>query len=218
MAKSKYYAVRMGRSPGIYKSWEEAKKQVERFAGAQYKSFPSEEEARAYMEAGGQKKEASGTEDFNAKVEAEIRALREDELIAFVDGSYTEEVEGSPRYSFGAVLIGRDFRKELSGSYTNFDYLEARNVAGEIEGVKQSVLWAIEQRKKKLLIYYDYQGIESWAIGEWRTNKKLTREYAEFFKEKSKHISISFCHAKAHSGILYNERADELAKNALYSG
>lgn len=217
MAKSKYYAVKAGRVPGIYESWTEAKKQVERFAGAQYKSFPTKEEARDYLGGASQKKTASNTKDFNTKVEAAIRVLEEEDLIAFVDGSYTEEVEGSPRYSFGAVLIGKGFVEELSQSYADPDYLEARNVAGEIEGVRRSVAWAIERGKKKILIYYDYQGIESWACGEWKTNKKLTREYARFIEEKSKQISISFCHAKAHSGIVYNERADELAKNALYS-
>ena len=48
MAK-KYYAVRVGKVPGIYQTWDECKKNVHGFPAAEYKSFMSMEEAKAYM-------------------------------------------------------------------------------------------------------------------------------------------------------------------------
>lgn len=39
--KDKYYVVWNGHRPGIYESWDEAKKQLTNFKGAQYKSFGS---------------------------------------------------------------------------------------------------------------------------------------------------------------------------------
>jgi len=48
MAK-KYYAVRVGHNPGIYVTWSDCEVQVKGFPGAQYKSFPTEAEAKAYM-------------------------------------------------------------------------------------------------------------------------------------------------------------------------
>lgn len=48
MAK-KVYAVRIGRTPGIYNTWDEAKSQVDGFKGARYKSFASMDEAKAFM-------------------------------------------------------------------------------------------------------------------------------------------------------------------------
>ena len=45
MAKKKYYAVQVGRIPGIYGTWDECKAQIEGVSGAKYKSFPSLEEA-----------------------------------------------------------------------------------------------------------------------------------------------------------------------------
>ncbi len=51
MAK-KVYAVKKGRVPGIYETWEEARSQVDGFAGAVYKSFPSREEADAFLVSG----------------------------------------------------------------------------------------------------------------------------------------------------------------------
>jgi ribonuclease HI len=45
MPQKKYYIVWKGLAPGIYDSWEEAKKQVDGFEGALYKSFPTKEDA-----------------------------------------------------------------------------------------------------------------------------------------------------------------------------
>ena len=44
-AKQKYYVVWRGFKPGIYRTWEDCKKQVTGFDHAQYKSFTSLEEA-----------------------------------------------------------------------------------------------------------------------------------------------------------------------------
>ena len=44
--KNKYYVVWKGKKPGVYTSWEECKKQINGFEGAQYKSFLSESEAK----------------------------------------------------------------------------------------------------------------------------------------------------------------------------
>ena len=48
MAK-KIYAVRIGRKPGLYDTWDEAKAQVDGFAGARYKGFTDRAEAEAFM-------------------------------------------------------------------------------------------------------------------------------------------------------------------------
>ncbi|XP_030044625.1 ribonuclease H1 isoform X2 [Microcaecilia unicolor] len=47
-----YYAVRAGREPGVYRTWEECKEQVNRFHSARYKKFPTEEEAWAFVNSG----------------------------------------------------------------------------------------------------------------------------------------------------------------------
>ena len=98
---------------------------------------------------------------------------------------------------------------------TNKERLKKRKVAGEIEGVKQATLWAIENQKKKIKIFYDYTGIEKWAIREWKAKNEITQEYVDFIDEKLKLINIEFEYTKAHEGIIYNEKVDELAKKAL---
>ena len=42
---AKFYAVKIGRKPGIYLTWDECKQQVDKFKGAVYKSFNSKDEA-----------------------------------------------------------------------------------------------------------------------------------------------------------------------------
>ena len=45
----KYYAVRNGRRPGVYKSWAECEAQTKGFPGAIFKSFASEEDAKRFL-------------------------------------------------------------------------------------------------------------------------------------------------------------------------
>ena len=115
----KFYAVRNGRVPGIYETWPECETQVKGYPGAVYKSFKSRDEAEAFLEGaslgeGGTSDGASlkassisaaplTADEINDEVEDKIAALKEDELIAFVDGSYDAANVTS---GFGAVIIG----------------------------------------------------------------------------------------------------------------
>ena len=47
----KFYAVKNGKTPGIYDTWDECKENVSGFPGAEYKSFKTLEEAKEFMEA-----------------------------------------------------------------------------------------------------------------------------------------------------------------------
>ncbi|XP_056150237.1 ribonuclease H1 isoform X1 [Lampris incognitus] len=50
MAKGKFfYAVRKGAKPGVYKSWDECKSQVDKFPHAIFKKFASEKDAWAFV-------------------------------------------------------------------------------------------------------------------------------------------------------------------------
>ena len=45
----KYYAVKVGRIPGIYLTWSDCEKQVKSYGGAKYKSFSSKSEAEDFL-------------------------------------------------------------------------------------------------------------------------------------------------------------------------
>lgn len=46
----KYYAVRIGRKPGIYNNWNNCKEQVDGFKGAIYQKFNTKEDAQQYID------------------------------------------------------------------------------------------------------------------------------------------------------------------------
>ena len=47
--KTKYYAVRVGRVPGIYNTWEECEKQIKYFRNAIFKSFKFKSSAQEFL-------------------------------------------------------------------------------------------------------------------------------------------------------------------------
>eukprot|EP01089_Gocevia_fonbrunei_P010015 TRINITY_DN22517_c0_g1_i1.p1 TRINITY_DN22517_c0_g1~~TRINITY_DN22517_c0_g1_i1.p1 ORF type:complete len:162 (-),score=44.23 TRINITY_DN22517_c0_g1_i1:165-650(-) len=47
--KGKFYAVARGHKTGIFTSWDVCKEQVNGFAGAKYKSFPTKSEAEQFL-------------------------------------------------------------------------------------------------------------------------------------------------------------------------
>ncbi len=202
----KYYAVRKGRTPGIYATWPECQDQVKGFSGAEYKSFPSQEEAEAYM---GGDAPAKDTPEGNAAAGAPTPPY------AFVDGSYNKKIGVS---GWGGFLVLEDGTEvELSGSTDNPSFTEMRNVAGEILGCMDAVQEAMGHGLSKLDIYYDYMGIECWATGAWKANKAGTMAYARFMKSAMDEfkMDITFHKVAAHTGIPGNERADRLAKRSV---
>ena len=48
----KFYVVWVGKTPGIYETWEECKLNISKFKGAKYKSFLSREEAEHFFKEG----------------------------------------------------------------------------------------------------------------------------------------------------------------------
>ena len=44
----KYYAVSVGRKPGVYKTWKECELQVKSFSGAKYKKFTTLQDAQKF--------------------------------------------------------------------------------------------------------------------------------------------------------------------------
>ncbi len=193
---NKFYAVRRGRTPGIYRSWEECKKQVHGFGGASYKSFPDEESARAFI---------MGAED----------ALREQSpaaALAYVDGSYCKD---DGRYSFGAVIMTGGEELYFKRAFERDEAASMRNVAGEIEGAKFAMAYCIEHNIPSVEIFYDYSGIECWCTGEWRTNNPHTQSYKAYFDKVKQTLDVRFKKVRGHSGDKYNDIADALAKSAL---
>lgn len=192
---TKYYAVRKGKTPGIYKTWEDCKSMVDKFPGAEYKSFATLTEAEAYM---------------GWDTEQEIHKAQEN--YAFVDGSFNS-VTGV--YGYGGFLVADGQKYYLQGAGDEAEMASMRNVAGEVLGSMAAIQKALELGLKDLIIYYDYLGIEMWATGAWKRNKSGTIAYYDYVSSVRNRIALHFVKVKGHSGVEGNEEADRLAKEAV---
>lgn len=190
----KYYAVRIGRNPGIYHTWDECKRETMGFKGASFKKFSTREDAEAFI---------------NEVEEEKKESAEKDELVVYVDGSYRNKDKS---HSYGVYMFNDE--EEYTYSKRFFKDSEMRNVSGEIKGAMRAMEEAVKLGKKKIYLHYDYEGIRSWALGFWKTNKEGTIYYKNFYDSIKNKLEVKFIKVEAHSGLKYNELVDKLAKEA----
>ena len=206
MAK-KFYAVKEGKQPGIYTTWDQCKAQVHGFSGAIYKSFPTKEQAEEFM-------------GFSAsnKPEGEYTKVspngnKPDGVVAYVDGSYNITTK---EFSYGMIILMPDGRElKYAEKYSDKELASMRNVAGEIKGSEAAMRFAVAKGLDSITIYHDYEGISRWCLGQWKTNKEGTKAYKAYYDSIKDKLNVEFVKVKGHSNDKYNDIADELAKQAV---
>lgn len=194
---TKFYAVKKGKKTGIFSTWDECKEQVTGFKGAVYKSFKTLSEAEAFLE----------------KNEKKIENIEEvDGVYAYIDGSF-DRINGI--YGSGVVIVDGDKKHEYKHAGNREDYAQLHNVAGELEAAKFVMWYAVDKKIKEITLFYDYQGIEAWAVGDWKANLPYTQDYVKFYNKVKTAVKVNFVKVKAHTGIELNEVVDRLAKDAI---
>ena len=206
MAVKKYYAVKNGKVPGIFETWDACKQSVDGFPKAEFKGFATLAEAKAYL---------GMPEGEERKTSREYDTIP-GRLLVYVDGSYNDSIK---KYAFGCVFLLPEGEIRLAfGNGNEVQSLQHRNVTGEMLGAMYAVRTAIKNGFEEVELCYDYEGIEKWVTGEWKSKTELTQKYARSMREWGKEIRIFFTKVAAHSNITYNELADETAKRGLTEG
>lgn len=191
-----YYAVRIGKKPGIYTTWAACQEQVHGFPGAQFKKFDSKEEAQRFIG------------EAEAVLEQNLTLLSDDEMAAYVDGSYNAK---TGCFGYGIVAFSAR-KKECFWGQAQTEDAQSRNVAGEVLAATKAMELALTRGMKRLTLYYDYAGIRHWALAEWKANLPLTQRYRAYCASIQDRLELRFVKIAAHTGNPYNEEADRLAK------
>ena len=112
---------------------------------------------------------------------------------------------------YGVVILkDGGLLKEIHGTVPDELVQGTNQIAGEIFAVKKAIEWCLENAINEVSIFYDYNGIEKWAVGDWKTKIPLTYEYAEFVRKSG--LKIHWHKVDSHTGDVWNDRADQLAK------
>ncbi len=219
--KQKYYAVRKGRQAGIYLDWDTCRKHVEGFAGAQYKSFSTREEAARYL-AGQDPAGSSAAKKAPRGSSPSSDPIPEGLVVIYADGACS----GNPgKGGYGTVLLFGNQRRELSGGFrrTTNNRME---ILGCIAGLD-----AVEERSD-VILYSDSRYVvdattKGWAAA-WRSrgwNRKVEGELVPALNSDLWARLLDLCEwhrvqfrwVRGHDGNVENERCDELARAAAAS-
>lgn len=202
MAKNKFYAVKIGRTTGVFFTWDECKSSIDGYSGADYKSFHTQEEAEAYI---------NNIDVYKAQIAKDVS---EGYIVAYTDGSYDEKTAD---FSYGVLIVDLEFNEiELCSKLSYKQFAASRNIAGEVFGVLTALDWAMSNGYDKIKIYHDLESVSKWAQGEFNADSDISRFYVERLSQRFNGcIDYQFSKVKGHSNNPYNERADKLASSAF---
>ncbi len=149
---AKFYVVWQGRVPGVYDNWAQARAQVEGFAGARYRAFPSRAQAEAAFAAGGFARDAAA-------------------LPAKARSGYAVDAAWNARskvmeYRCVEIATGREVFRE--GPFE-----DATNNIGEFLAVAHALAW-LKARGSQAPVYTDSNNAIAW-VAQARCQTTLAR-------------------------------------------
>lgn len=205
MAKKKIYAVRVGKVPGIYETWDECKANIDGFPGAEFLGFSTREEADAYM---------NHFDIYEDKVKSDFE---KGFSVAFTDGSYFKEEN---QYSYGVIFFKDSLESKIKmcNHGDNPRYISSKNIAGELIGAINAIDYAVSLGVQKLKIYHDYVGVANIIKGTEHPSSAVGIMYLDVYNTKFKDIiELEFEHVGGHTNNKFNDEVDALAKSGLKS-
>lgn len=225
MAK-KFYVVWKGRKTGIFTQWDETKQQVEHFAGAKYKSFKTEAEAKAAFSQGSSqgithKKTITAPKATPAALQESHKQF---DVTLYTDGG----CEPNPGKAGSGVAVYH--KTTLAALYYGLYEANGTNNSAELNALYQALLLAkvaIDAKQSVQILsdsQYSINCITQWATGwkakGWKRQKAgdiknleiIKQAYALYCELKN---DITIKHVAAHIGIEGNELADRMSIYAI---
>ena len=226
----KFYVVWEGRERGIFTDWDRCKAQIDKFAGARYKSFKTRAEAEAAYRGSS---EASIGKSHKAaarptgKVPRTYSAAEVAELPVqtkiFADGG----CEPNPGRAASGVAVYRDGR--VAELWYGLYNPRGTNNTAELNALHQALLMAEREvgRQATVAVFcdssYAIQCVTQWAVGWQRKGWKkpggeirnLDLIQPAFALYTRLRPAVPVLHVNGHAGIEGNELADRMSIHGI---
>jgi len=232
--KKKYYAVAVGRKPGVYIQWfgkDGAENQVSGFSNARFKGFASRKEAEKWINnIKNDPKPAKSPKRLkieNKTMPAQFvppqktHTINKSEMITiYTDGGC---IHNPGRGGYGVVLYDAGKKKELTGGfrYTTNNRMELMACIVGLQYLKF---------RSNVIIYTDSKYVvngimkgwaRKWRRNNWKRNAEedaLNADLWALLLDLCDNHQVDFRWVKGHAGIRDNERCDYLAGQTMQKG
>lgn len=222
-----YYAVRVGRCPGIYDDFEDAQDQIICFPRAEWKGFNDYQNAKDYISGGTLQCLASSEKRGNELSYTDNNGNRVYQV--YTDGACSRNGQGDAVAGIG-VYFGDNAPNNVSCRLRGSIHTSQR---AELAAINTAYLLILDTTKSGS--FYDINTDSAYAINcitkwshTWRNNGWMNSSgYSVanndiiqdilYFSEKYHCRNVRLNKVPAHSDCEGNNRADELARSAIYS-
>jgi len=233
MAK-KFYVVWQGREPGIYTDWNSCKKQVDKFAGAKYKSFPTQAEAeQAFKGSRSSVSKSTGTKPSPVKKRAAANGIKTYtaaeiakmpiEVKIFTDGG----CDPNPGEAGSGMSVYRN--EQIAELWYGLYNPMGTNNTAELNALHQALMMAETEsaQGQSVAIFcdskYSIQCVTQWAVGwekkGWKKaggeikNLEIIQQMFALYQKLKNRIQV--LHVNGHVGVEGNELADRMSMVAI---
>lgn len=227
MGKKKYYAVAVGRNPGIYYEWygnDGAEVQVKGFPKARFKGFASFQEAKDFLKNSSkikshiQPKPKPSGGDIKRSKTIRKAPFKSNGIIIYTDGGCINN-PGSGGY--GVVIINGNKRKELSGGFrlTTNNRMELTACIVGLSRLKKSSNVTLFSDSKYVVDGIMKGWAKRWRLNGWMRTKiepAINPDLWEQLLDLCEIHNVEFVWVRGHAGNSENERCDRLANQAAF--
>lgn len=140
-----------------------------------------------------------------------------EKVIIYTDGACS----GNPGPGgWGTILMYKDSKKEISGAKkdTTNNVMELTAVIEGLKMLKYPCDVEIYSDSAYVVNAFNQKWIDSWIKNNWKTSGKETVKNKEIWQELydlTKVHNVKFIKVKGHSDNEFNNRCDEMARNAI---
>lgn len=125
---------------------------------------------------------------------------------AYTDGAFKNNITG-----YGVVIVNENnVIATFGGTVKNSEMWQ---IEGELTAIMEAVRYCEKGKIELIEINYDYTGCKEFALNNWKSKKDFIIKYKIFMAQTK--VKMLWNKVKSHSNNLFNDMADQLAKNSI---